>query len=283
MKHYSETLYDSYGQSFLVDKLYFENKTEHQHLVIFENAMFGRVMALDGVIQTTQADEFIYHEMLTHVPLFSHGAAKRVLIIGGGDGGILREVCKHKSVEHVIQVEIDAKVVEMCKKYLPTHSAGAYDDPRATVVIADGSAFVRESKESFDVIISDSTDPIGPAEVLFTGDFYSHCKKRLNPGGILVTQNGVAFMQRDEVVNTFKRLSAVFDYNTFYSAAVPTYIGGIMTFAWASDNSNAHKIPITILEERYKSAGISTQYYNPAIHQASFVLPQYLLNSIGER
>ena len=280
MKSYAETLYDSYGQEFRVDKLYFENKTDHQHLVIFENALFGRVMALDGVIQTTEADEFIYHEMLTHVPLLAHGNVKSVLIIGGGDGGILREVCKHAGIEQITQVEIDAKVVEMCKEYLPNHSAGAYDDPRVEIVIDDGANFVKGCERQFDIIISDSTDPIGPAEVLFTEDFYGHCKKCLKPDGIMVTQNGVAYMQLDEVVNSALRLKPHFADRTFYSAAVPTYIGGIMTFAWASDNNAARQQPLVTIEERFNTAGIKTRYYNPAIHLASFALPQYIVDAI---
>lgn len=280
MKNYTETLYDSYGQEFQVDKLYFENKTDHQHLVIFENAKFGRVMALDGIIQTTEADEFIYHEMLTHVPLLAHGAVKRVLIIGGGDGGILREVCKHQSVEHITQVEIDDQVVEMCKKYLPKHSAGAYDDPRVEIVIDDGANFVNTTEKKFDVIISDSTDPIGPGGALFTVDFYAACKKCLNPNGILVTQNGVAYMQLDEVTTTNKRLQPHFKDHSFYSAAVPTYIGGIMTFAWATDNTEARTPSLETISQRFKQANIKTRYYNPAIHLASFALPQYILEAI---
>ena len=281
MKTYTETLYDSYGQAFSVDKLYFENKTDHQHLVIFENAKFGRVMALDGIIQTTQADEFIYHEMLSHIPIFAHGDAKDVLIVGGGDGGMLREVCKHQSVEHITQVEIDAQVIEMCKQYLPEHSAGAYDDPRVNIVIDDGAHFVHATEQRFDVIISDSTDPVGPGGALFTGDFYADCKKCLKPGGILVTQNGVAYMQMDEAVTTHKRLHPHFKDHTFSGAAVPTYIGGIMTFAWATDNIEARQLPIDTIEQRFKDAGITTRYYNPAIHVASFALPQYILDAIG--
>jgi spermidine synthase len=132
---YEETLYDAWGQAFDVDEIFFEHKTDHQHLVIFQNALFGRVMALDGVIQTTEADEFVYHEMLTHVPILAHGNAKSVLIIGGGDGGILREVSRHASVEKITMVEIDAAVVEMSKQYLPNHSNGAFDDPRLNLVI----------------------------------------------------------------------------------------------------------------------------------------------------
>jgi len=280
MKTYTETLYDSYGQAFNVDKLYFENKTDHQHLVIFENAMFGRVMALDGIIQTTEADEFIYHEMLTHVPILTHGNAKDILIVGGGDGGILREVCKHTSVENITQVEIDAQVIDMCKQYLPNHSAGAYDNPRANIVIDDGAKFVKNTEQRFDIIISDSTDPIGPGDVLFTDDFYASCKKALKPNGILVTQNGVAFMQLDEVTTTNSRLTPYFKDHHFYSAAIPTYIGGIMTFAWATDNTELRNIDLNTVTERFKAANIATRYYNPEIHKASFALPQYIMDAL---
>lgn len=281
MTEYAETLYDAYGQTFAVDKVYFENKTDHQHLIIFGNAMFGRVMALDGIIQTTEADEFIYHEMLTHVPLLAHGNVKRVLIIGGGDGGMLREVCKHSTVEHITQVEIDAQVVDMCKQYLPNHSAGAYEDPRVNIVIDDGANFVRECTDRFDVIISDSTDPIGPGDVLFTSDFYENCKKCLTDDGVLVTQNGVAFMQLDEVTTTAKRLQPYFTDQTFYCAAVPSYIGGVMTFAWASDNPALRKVTAETIAQRFKD--IKTRYYNPAIHVASFALPQYILDALIDK
>ena len=195
MSDYQETLYQGYGQRFSIDNMLHEVRTEHQHLVIFENARMGRVMALDGVIQTTEADEFIYHEMLTHVPILAHGAARRVLIIGGGDGGMLREVAKHKSVERITMVEIDAGVVEFCRQYLPNHSAGAYDDPRFKLVIDDGVNFVNQTDETFDVIISDCTDPIGPGESLFTSAFYEGCARCLNEGGIFVAQNGVCFLR----------------------------------------------------------------------------------------
>lgn len=278
---WSETLYDAYGQSFSVDKVYFESKTEHQHLMIFHNAMFGRVMVLDGIVQTTEKDEFIYHEMLTHVPLFAHGNAKRVLIIGGGDGGILREVCKHNTVEHVTQVEIDQAVIDMAKEYLPNHSAGAFDDPRANIVIDDGMRFVNETTDKFDVIISDSTDPIGPGEVLFTSDFYESCKRCLNEGGILATQNGVVFMQTDEVTTTSDRLAELYQDSYFYGAAVPTYVGGIMTFAWATDNPAYREQSLDTILQRFQAADIKTRYYNPAIHLAAFALPQYVLDAIG--
>lgn len=279
----TESLYDAYAQQFSVDEKYLEQKSQHQHLLIFENAKFGRVLTLDGIVQTTEGDEFVYHEMMTHVPILAHGAAKRVLIIGGGDGGILREVTRHSAIEAITQVEIDAAVVEMSKTYLPRHSAGAFDDPRFTLAIDDGFAFVQACQEQFDVIIVDSTDPIGPGEALFTQDFYAACKGCMAPGGVMVTQNGVPFMQLDEVRDTAKRFAQLFADWHFYSAAVPTYVGGIMTLGWASDNPALRQVSVTELEARYQAAGLSTRYYTPELHPASFALPGYVLDAIGKR
>ena len=282
MSDFAETLYDSYGQAFRIDEQLFELKTEHQNLIIFHNAAFGRVLALDGVVQTTEKDEFIYHEMLTHVPLLAHGDAKKVLIIGGGDGGMLREVTRHRQIVQVTQVEIDQQVIDMCRQYLPNHSRGAFDDSRVNIVIDDGLNFVNQTAQRFDVIISDSTDPVGPGEALFREDFYMACKRCLNTGGLLVTQNGVPFMQPDEVRTTAQRLQGIFGDWHFFSAAVPTYIGGIMTFGWATDNPELRRIGIERLRQRYIQSGIRTRYYNPEIHIASFALPQYLLEAIGK-
>ncbi|MFM2480648.1 polyamine aminopropyltransferase [Celerinatantimonas sp. YJH-8] len=279
---YFETLHPGYGQYFQIDTILFEQKTDQWHLIIFENETFGRVMALDGIIQTTERDEFIYHEMLTHVPLFTHGHAKNVLIIGGGDGGMLREVTKHHQLESITMVEIDQAVVDMCKTYLPDHSAGAYDDPRVQLVIDDGARFVATTDQKFDVIISDCTDPVGPGEVLFSSDFYAGCQRCLNPGGIMVAQNGVAFMQPNEVQTTHQRLGHYFQDCTFYSAAIPTYVGGIMTFAWASQDPHIKEIEFSRLAERFARADLTTRYYTPAIHQASFALPQYLLDELSQ-
>lgn len=280
--NYNETLYDSYGQEFRVDELLFEHQTEHQHLVIFHNQKFGRVMALDGIVQTTEKDEFIYHEMLTHVPLLSHGKARHVLIIGGGDGGMLREVIRHPSVGQVTQVEIDQQVIDMCCRYFPGHSQGAYNDSRVRIVIQDGAAFVNQTDLRFDVIISDSTDPIGPGEALFTPDFYEACKRCLNPGGILVTQNGVPFMQLEEVTTTADRLRPLYADWHFYMAAVPTYVGGGMAFGWATDDAALRQIDLRVLKERYADSGIETRYYNPEVHLGAFALPQYVLEAIGK-
>ncbi len=282
MNRFGETLYDSYGQEFRVDELLYEDKTDHQHLVIFHNAAFGRVMALDGVIQTTEKDEFIYHEMLAHVPLIAHGRACRVLIIGGGDGATLREVTKHRHVEKIVMVEIDSGVIDVCRKYLPRHSAGAFDDPRLELLIADGLDYVRSTDSRFDVIITDSTDPIGPGQSLFSEKFYQACHRCLRPDGILVTQNGVCFMQLEEAVATARHFRSIFADWHFYSAAVPTYVGGIMVFGWACDNSLLRRLSLGEIKQRYLQSGIETRYYTPEIHRAAFALPRYLLEAIAK-
>ncbi|MBS0057356.1 polyamine aminopropyltransferase [Yersinia sp. Marseille-Q3913] len=278
-----ETLHANFGQYFSVENVLYREKTEHQDLVIFENPVLGRVMALDGVVQTTERDEFIYHEMMTHVPILAHGQAKRVLIIGGGDGAMLREVSRHKNIDQITMVEIDAGVVEFCRQYLPNHSAGAYDDPRFTLVIDDGVNFVNQTTEKFDVIISDCTDPIGPGESLFTSAFYQGCARSLNDGGIFVAQNGVCFLQQDEAVDSHNKLSHYFSDVSFYQAAIPTYYGGIMTFAWATQNPSLRQLDQATLQQRFADAGLTCRYYNPAIHVGSFALPQYLLNALTAR
>lgn len=282
MSDFQETLYEGYGQRFQIDKLLHEARTEHQHLVIFENPRMGRVMALDGVIQTTEADEFIYHEMLAHVPILAHGLARRVLIIGGGDGGILREVARHRDIESITLVEVDGAVVEICREFLPNHSAGTFDDPRLKLVIDDGMHFLAETEERFDVIICDATDPVGPGEALFSENFYQACRRCLNEGGILVAQNGTPFLQLGAVQTTAKRMQGLFADWHFYQAAVPTYIGGAMTFAWGASSAESRKLPLETLMQRYSGSGIVTRYYNPHLHIAAFALPQYVLHAIAK-
>lgn len=271
---FQETLYPDWGQNFANDRTLFEIETDHQHLVIFENARFGRVMALDGVIQTTESDEYVYHEMMVHVPLLSLNQPKRVLIIGGGDGGILREVLKHPSVSHVSQVEIDRAVVDLSIEYFPKHSAGAFDDPRFNLIIDDGASFMAHCDETFDCIITDSTDPIGPGEVLFESRFYQHCAKCLSETGVLVTQNGVPFMQGDEVTNTYRRWQGLFASRRFYLTTVPTYAGGPMAMGFAQKQPMA----IPSLEDLYERSQLlgPLRYYTPEAHHGAFGLPQYV-------
>ena len=262
-----------------IESIVFRETTEHQDLVIYETSQWGRVMALDGIMQVCERDEFIYHEMLTHVPMLAHGSAREVCIIGGGDGGILREALRHP-VERVTMVEIDASVVELCTTHLPSISNGAFDDPRTDLVIADGARFVAETDKRFDVIIVDSTDPIGPGEVLFTSEFYGDCKARLTDGGVIVTQSGVAMIQGDELTATVRRLGEHFADASAYIAPVPTYIGGFMAFGWGSDNPDLRQLPTETLAARHKQADISTCYYNGDLHVGAFALPTYIAEHV---
>lgn len=275
-------LYNHFGQHFYIEKILYKEKTRHQDLIIFENIDLGRIMALNGVVQTTERDEFIYHEMMTCIPIFSHGSAKKVLIIGGGDGGILREISRHLSIEQITMVEIDVGVITLCKQYLPNHSAGAFNDDRLILIIQDGASFINQCSEKFDIIISDCTDPIGPGKNLFTSNFYHGCAKCLNKDGIFVSQNGVCFFQKQEVINAYSNLSVYFKDVGFYQASIPTYHGGIMTFAWASQNPELRYIDDRTLSVRITRTGLSWRYYNANIHQSSFSLPQYLLNALLE-
>ena len=269
-------------QEFTVERVDLERTTAHQQLLVFRNARFGRILVLDGIVQTTEGDEFIYHEMLAHVPLFAHGGARRVLIVGGGDGGMLREVLRHSEVERVVQVEIDASVIELSREFLPNHSRGAFDDPRAELIIADGLEYVNETRERFDIIISDSTDPVGPGASLFTAAFYKGCRRCLADGGVVVTQNGVVFLQPEEARSTARELDGLFRDWHFFSAAVPTYAGGIMLFGWATEDESLRRVPLATLRERHAASGIHTRYYNAEIHLGSFALPQYVLELIGK-
>ena len=275
MNWFQENLHPTVGQTFEIDKIHYEGRTAFQKVLIFENGRFGRVLALDDIVQTTEADEFIYHEMLAHVPLLGHGAATRVLIIGGGDGGLLEEVLKHP-VERVTMVEIDREVVELCREHLPSISGAAFEDARTTLIIADGTAFVAETDERFDVIIVDSTDPVGPGKVLFEPAFYRACRAILKTGGILATQSGVPFYQAGELGAAAANIRSVFSRAGFFLAAVPTYAGGFMTLGWASQDTDLAAAGMGGLEQSVAALDLNTRYYNAAVHRAAFALPGYI-------
>ena len=281
MNWFDEALHDEwsgqgYTQRFEVTRTICEVSTDHQKLVIFETPRFGRVLALDGVVQTTEVDEFCYHEMLTHVPIFAHGKVRDALIVGGGDGGVLREVLRHDSISSATLVEIDDTVIKLCREHMPSLSDGAFDDPRCSTRIEDGVAFVRDTDRRFDVIIVDSTDPIGPAEVLFTPEFYANSRRCLRENGILVTQSGVPFLQPEELRSVHRSLGSVFPDATFYLTVVPTYVGGYMTLGWASDRSETREVELEELAERVGRTGLSFKYYSPSIHKSAFALPPFI-------
>ena len=275
-KWFTETLHNGFQQRFEISEILFRSQTELQDLVIFENPYFGRILALDGVIQTTQRDEPCYHEMLAHVPILAHGAASEVLIVGGGDGGALRDVLKHRTVDRATMVEIDASVVDMCREFMPSLSDGAFDNSRADIVIADGVKFVAETERRFDVIIIDSTDPIGPAIPLFSDEFYADCRNILTEDGIVVCQSGVGFVQPEEARETYRRLDRLFDDAALYLTQVPTYAFGYMTLGWGANSGSARATDAETINARFDAAQIETRYYTPGIHAGCFNLPAYM-------
>lgn len=280
---FQETLYgDEVFQGFTADALLFEGATPFQTVQIFATRRWGRVLVLDGVVQTTEKDEFVYHEMLTHVPLFACERAQRVMIVGGGDGGILREVLKH-DIERVDMVEIDRTVVDYCVTHMPSLNEGGaiYRDPRAELVIEDAFEFMQRERRKYDVILVDSTDPIGAAEVLFSPTFYGLCRNALNPGGALALQDGVIFLQPDESRKSMQLLRNLGLKARCYGIAVPTYYGGSMTLGLASDALSTLQPTLESIQARFNAAGFETKHYTPELHCASFVLPRWMHEITG--
>ncbi len=279
----NETLYAAWGQRFRIRRELARVQSPFQDIIVFESESHGRVMLLDGVVQITEADEFVYQEMLTHVPLLAHGSARRVLIIGAGDGGVLRRVLEHKTVEKAVMVEIDGEVIRLAKAFMPAIAADAWADPRAEVIVGDGIDYVRQAPAaSFDVVIVDSTDPIGVGEVLFTDAFYANAARLLSDRGLIVNQCGVPFMQADELRETNLRRAKAFPDTWAYVAAVPTYVGGFMTLGWAAKDKAMRQLGEEEIRQRAAAAGIlgRTQYWTPAIHVGAFNLPPYIASNL---
>jgi spermidine synthase len=263
-----------------VRELLFREQTGLQDLLIFESFDWGRVLALDGVVQTTTGDEFCYHEMIVHVPIMAHGAAREVLVIGGGDGGCLREALKHPGVERVTQVEIDPGVIDLCRTWLPSISDGAFEHPKARVVIADGAGFAAGSAERFDVVVVDSTDPQGPGAVLFTERFYRDVRGFLRPGGVMATQCGNPSIRPDELVETqAAQRAAGFALVDYFLPVVPTYVGGAMALGFATDEPATRRVTAEELRARGVPAGL--RYYTPEVHLAAFAHPAWMAARVG--
>ncbi|MCU0987984.1 MAG: polyamine aminopropyltransferase [Acetobacteraceae bacterium] len=261
----TETLYPDWGQRFRITRELAHVASPFQDIRIVETASHGRVMLLDGVVQITEADEFAYQEMIAHVR--------------AGDGGVLRRVLAHRTVEAATMVEIDAEVVRLSREHLPGIGGDAWADPRARVLIADGIAHVAEAAPgAYDVIIVDSTDPVGVGEVLFTDAFYADCARLVGPGGIVVNQCGVPFMQGEELRETTLRRARHFADASAYLAAVPTYVGGFMTLGWSAQDAALRRYDAATLAARAQAAGIlgTTRYWSPAVHAAAFALPPYI-------
>jgi len=280
-----ETLFDDLGfrMTYEAERVLYELHTEHQHLVLFEHPFFGKMLMLDGATQVTTADEFVYHEMMTHVPIFAHGRAKEVLVVGGGDCGIAEEVLKHKSVKRLTQVEIDASVVEFSREHFPEFTGPVFADKRFDLVIDDGVNYVAETDRRFDVIIVDSTDPLGPGKVLFSDKFYAACRRCMTKGAVMVTQNGVPIFQADELTEGIAKFRRLFADGSCYVAAIPTYVGGHMAMGWATDNANLRRASVKTIAERYRKAGrFPTKYWTPEVHVAAFALPRFIADKVAK-
>lgn len=260
----------------------FRQKSQYQTIEIYDTVPFGRMLVLDGAVQTTERDEFIYHEMLALVPMLTHPAPRRVAIIGGGDGGSLRRVLQFGTVEEVWQVELDPLVADTCQKYLPTISAGSFSDRRARVRFTDGARFLTEWRDAFDVILVDCTDPVGAAEVLFSEQFYLDASKALTREGILVTQSGSPWLMGDELERALDNVGKVFGLVRTYLASVPSYPGVLWSFTLASNVHDPLRVPRDELARRLDDLNVLPDYYTVDVHFASFALPRFLSERFKE-
>lgn len=254
-------------------------KTPYQQLELAETEDLGLVLALDGKFMVSERDEPFYHEMLVHPALLSHPNPERVLIIGGGDGGTLREVLQHPTIKQAYLVEIDQEVISVAKEFLGSVHRGSFSDPRAEVVIQPGEEFISGRAGEFDVIIADSTDPIGPGAALFSRKFFAACRDALRPGGMFVTQAGTPVYFREELAAVYQQLSELFSWVRIYLGQVPVYPSGTWAYVIASETAAEASEPA--LEERYRSRHLTTRYYLPALHRAAFTLPAYLSELTG--
>ncbi|MBP2019830.1 spermidine synthase [Symbiobacterium terraclitae] len=255
----------SYRTQWRVRRVLHEEQTPFQHLQLVELEDFGRALVLDGAVQTTVGDEYIYHEMIAHVPLFTHPNPERVLVIGGGDGGTAREVARHPSVKGIDMVEIDRAVVDACRRHLPETACGL-DHPKVNLVIGDGLAWVAGRSDAYDVILVDSSDPVGPAEGLFNRTFYENVYRALKPGGIFVAQVLSPFFHQKLIRDVYQVVASIFPITMPYLAVVPTYPSGLHCFMLGSKEHSPLRPGIGAPTWR-------TRWYTPEVHRAAFQLP----------
>ncbi len=263
--------------SIKIERVLFSKKTRFQQIDLYQTESHGKMLVLDGIIQLTEVDEFAYHEMMAHVPLFAHPDPKSVLVIGGGDGGVLREIGKHSCIESIDFCEIDDEVIKLSKKFLPQVACG-FDDPRISIHIEDGSQFIKKQKSRYDVIIVDSSDPLGPGEKLFKKLFYQGLKDALRKNGIIATQGESFFIHKEYVKNLVKITKQLFPVQAYSYMIVPTYPGGHLGICLASLGHEL-KQPARPIPRNFQEG---LNYYSPKIHHASFVLPYFAEKMINE-
>jgi spermidine synthase len=266
--------------SIKIDRQLLSAKSRYQRIDILESKEFGKILTLDGYLMVTEKDEFIYHDMITHIPMATNPNIKKVLVIGAGDGGTIRELIRYKTIEHIDMVEIDEEVVKACKEYLPSLSEGLSDE-RVHIYFEDGLKFVRRKKDEYDLIIVDSTDPFGPGEGLFTKEFYGNCFTALNEEGILVNQHESVYYSSyaDSMKRAHKRIKESFPIARVYQAHIPTYPSGHWLFGFASKKYD----PIKDLDaDKWNQLGLKTKYYNTDLHVGAFAIPNYVKEQLEE-
>jgi spermidine synthase len=275
-----ERLHKGYAQSMEITKVLADEKSQFQHIRIFDTVANGRVMTLDDIVQITSRDESAYADMLTHLPMLEHGKVERVMIVGGGDLSIADEALKHRHVKEVVLVGIDGRVIELCRELFGEINAKAFRDRRMVIEVADAFEYLgrKSSKNRFDLIIADRPDPVGPGKALFGETFYDRVKGALKKGGYATFQTGVPFYQPWEITEALEELNRFFPRSGLYLSVVPTYIGGFMALSWASKGGKPLGTPAGIRRAAaaYKKAKLKTDYYNPAIHAAAFALPNWI-------
>ncbi|NMB24371.1 MAG: polyamine aminopropyltransferase [Firmicutes bacterium] len=266
---FTEKANDHVGLTCKVKQTLMRKQSPYQEIMVIETEQFGRMLLLDGVLQTTTSDEFVYHEMISHVPLNTHPNPRRVAVIGGGDGGTIREIIKHDSVEKAVLVEIDEQVIEASRQYLPEIASGL-DDERVEILITDGITHIQQSKNTYDVIIVDSTDPVGPAVGLFTQEFYGHVFEALTEDGIMVAQTESPYYEPQLVQRTLGAIGGNFPITRLYLAYIPTYPSGMWSFTLGSKTWEPQEI------SGDRKQALQTRYYTPAVHAAAFCLPAFV-------
>jgi spermidine synthase len=266
---FTEKQTDHYGITMKLKEMYVREQTDFQDLAMVETEEWGTMLLLDGMVMTTDRDEFVYHEMVAHPALFTHPNPEHVLVVGGGDGGVIREVLKHPEVKRAVLVDIDGKVIEYSKKYLPQIASGL-DDPRVEVIVNDGFMHIHDHKNTYDVIMVDSTEPVGPAVQLFTRGFYQGIYDALKEDGMFVAQTDNPWFKADLIRNVSRDVRAVFPIVRTYWANVPTYPSGMWTFTLGSKKYDPLDVDETQIPE------IDTKYYSPRLHKAAFVLPKFV-------
>ena len=278
---YSEYYSENAKFSIKVDKQLHSEQSDFQRIDFFESDEFGRFFTLDGLMMVTEKDEFIYHDMITHTALAVNPEIKNVLVIGAGDGGTVRELTRYKNIEKIDMVEIDERVVRLCEKYLPV-TASQLKDSRVSLYFEDGIKFVKESQEKYDLIIVDSTDPIGPGEGLFTVEFYTDCYNLLSDNGILINQHESPYYDKDrkELIRTRQKIKKIFEISRVYQAHIPTYPSEHWLFGFASKKYDPVK---DIKADEWNKLGLETKYYNTDLHLGAFALPTYVNKLIEEK